>query len=232
MNRDEITEKLSQIKSNGYIRSMRKGSTGVGYTLEKLFDIAENNLQLPNLKETELKAKRERSPCPITIFTCDRDAWGPRGSQINILKKYGYPDNKGRLAMYHLLKPKPNAHGLFLAVDDTKVSVRHTDGTSIANWSLENLAKRLDTKTKNILLISAKVDMRDDIEYFLYDRALWCHNVINDSHLKSLFEGEKLMIDLRLYRKSNGSIKNHGTGFRIRDDNLSDLYQTIEEISF
>lgn len=232
MNREEVIKKLSEIKKMGFVPTMRKGTTGVGHTLEKLFGIDENNIALPNLKETELKAKREQSAYPITILTYDRGAWGAKGAQLSALEKYGYLDPDGRIAMYHLLKNKANSHGLFLSVNDTEVSVQHTDGNLIAKWSLEELAKRLDKKTKNILLVNAKVNIINDVEHFLYDHAKWCHNGINYAHLRDLFESEKLMIDLRLHKKSDGSVRNHGTGFRTYENNLPNLYQTIEEISF
>jgi hypothetical protein len=232
MDRTEIIAKLSEIKAKGFVPTMRQGTTGVGYTLEQLFEIDENNIALPNLKDTELKAKREQSAYPITILTYDRCAWGGRGSQLSALEKYGYSDSDGRLGMYHLLKTKANSHGLFLSVSDTEVSAQHTDGTSIAKWSLKELAKKLDKKTKNILLVNAKVDVRNGVEHFLYDHARWCHNGIDYSNLRNLFENEKLMIDLRLHKKLNGSVRNHGTGFRIYENNLPDMYQTIEELSF
>lgn len=56
---NQIQEKLTKIKKMGYVKSLRKGPTGIGYTLETLLGIAENNISSPDLKEIELKAKRE-----------------------------------------------------------------------------------------------------------------------------------------------------------------------------
>ena len=39
----ELTEKLSAIKQVGYVVSLRRGNTGIGYTLESLLELKENN---------------------------------------------------------------------------------------------------------------------------------------------------------------------------------------------
>ena len=58
MNIPQLKETLSDINRRGYIVSLRKGNTGIGYTLETLLGVAENNLRSPDLgielKETSL----------------------------------------------------------------------------------------------------------------------------------------------------------------------------------
>ena len=44
-----------KIKNMGYIKTMRKGSTGVGYTFEKLLGKEEDNLPFPDYKGIEIK---------------------------------------------------------------------------------------------------------------------------------------------------------------------------------
>ena len=51
----ELKEKLSDINRRGYIVSLRKGNTGIGYTLETLLGVVENNLRSPDLGTIELK---------------------------------------------------------------------------------------------------------------------------------------------------------------------------------
>lgn len=45
MNISQLREKLSEIKQAGYIVSLRRGNTGIGYTLETLLGVKENNLK-------------------------------------------------------------------------------------------------------------------------------------------------------------------------------------------
>ena len=53
MTLEEVRKKLSEIKMKGYIRTLRKGPAGIGYTLEKLLEIKENNLSIPDLGAIE-----------------------------------------------------------------------------------------------------------------------------------------------------------------------------------
>jgi hypothetical protein len=242
MGKAEIIKKLSEIKKMGFVPTMRVGTTGVGHTLEQLFEIAENNISLPNLKETELKAIREASNSLITLFTGDTNAWDVGGrrangrAQLAAIEKYGYIDKNGRGAMYHLLECNANSHGLFVAVSDNEIMIKHTDGNLIVKWDLKNVAQKYEEKTKNILLVSAKTCIKNDVEYFYYYRARWCHNGIDHVNIKKLIENNKLLIDLRLHKsinnKGKGVVRNHGTALRIYESDLADLYQTIEELSF
>lgn len=55
---DEIRKKLTAIKKMGFVKTLRKGPTGIGYTLETLLEIDENNISSPDFGEIELKAQR------------------------------------------------------------------------------------------------------------------------------------------------------------------------------
>jgi len=70
----EIQQKLSEIKKMGYVKSLRKGPTGIGYTLETLLNIDENNISSPDLGEIELKSQRERHTGMTTLFTFNNKA--------------------------------------------------------------------------------------------------------------------------------------------------------------
>ena len=42
----------------GFVKTMRRGPTGVGYTLEALLGIGENNISSPDIEDIEVKAHR------------------------------------------------------------------------------------------------------------------------------------------------------------------------------
>jgi len=57
----ELIERLKAItiKEKGYIKTHRKGNTGIGKTLEDLLGITENNIPGPNTAMIELKSARK-----------------------------------------------------------------------------------------------------------------------------------------------------------------------------
>lgn len=229
MTLNEIREKLSLIKSKGYIKTLRSGPTGIGYTLETLLGIQENNISSPDLGEIELKAQRERHTGMTTLFTFNNKAW--KMDPLEAIRKYGSRDKDGRIGMYYTMSTRPNSAGLFLSIHDETIAVRHIDGNIIAEWKLSEVERRFEEKVKNVLLVKAKTEERDGIEYFSFDRARLLSNGTNKTILKNLFESGELLVDLRLHDKGTMA-RNHGTGFRVFENNLENLYEKVEEITF
>ena len=226
---DEIRIKLSEIKKMGYVRSLRQGPTGIGYTLETLLEITENNISAPDLGEIELKAQREKHSGMTTLFTFNQKAW--KMEPLEAIRRYGSKDKNGRLGLYYSLGLKPNSAGLFLSVKENSVSVRSTDGSLVVKWELMEIERRFNDKVKNLLLVKASVEMRDDEEYFFFNRARLLSGGASQSILKHQFENEQLIIDLRLHDKGT-SARNHGTGFRMMESGLENFYQKVEELEF
>jgi len=81
------------------------------------------------------------------------------------------------------------------------------------------------------LLVKAKVEERDSVEYFLFDRARLLYHGTTKLILKNQFENGQLIVDLRLHDKGTMA-RNHGTGFRVFESNIDDLYEKVEEIEF
>ena len=98
MTLDEIVNRLTAIKNSGYIKSTRRGTTGVGDTLEKSLGLEENNISSPDLGEIELKAQRESYMGMTTLFTFNRKAW--KMNPLEAIRKYGSEDKDGRLGLY------------------------------------------------------------------------------------------------------------------------------------
>ena len=229
MTLEEVRSKLSEIKRTGYIRTLRKGPTGIGHTLEKLLEIKENNLSTPDLGKIELKAKRESHTGMTTLFTLNKKAW--KMKPLEAVRKYGRKDKNGRLGLYYTIGLRPNSAGLFLSVKDDLVAVRSTDGSLITEWKLEEIEKRFNEKVRSVLLVKARVEERDGVEHFLYNCARLLSGGTTKSMLKSQFESRQLLLDLRLHDKVTMA-RNHGTAFRAYEEGLEDLYKNIKEIEF
>jgi len=74
----QLRERLSEIKQRGYVVSLRRGNTGIGYTLETLLELDENNLRTPDLGDIELKSQRNGVSNRVTMFTFNRGVWKMR----------------------------------------------------------------------------------------------------------------------------------------------------------
>lgn len=223
---NDFKKSFARIKKMGWIPSKRGGPTGIGQTLEQLLGLEENNIALPDLGKVELKAHRIGSSSMITLFTFNRKAW--KMKPLEAVKKYGTPDQNGRLGLYFTMSRTPNSMGLFLHVEVDKITVRHISGEIIAEWQLDALAERFVQKIPGLILVSAFSEMRGDVEWFKFDRAQFLTGTSPEILRNQILEGN-VLVDLRLHDQGTRA-RNHGTGFRTREDRLPSLFKSIEDL--
>lgn len=87
-----LKEEFERIRSMGYVKSSRKGTTGIGKTFEDLLGKKEDSNDIPDFLGIEIKTRRSYSKSYITLFNC-----APKGESSfeakRLRDKYGYPDN-------------------------------------------------------------------------------------------------------------------------------------------
>ncbi len=226
MDLEEFTRKFKELRNRGFVRSTRKGPTGIGHTLESYLGITENNIALPDISGAELKAHRISSNNLITLFTFNNKVW--QIPPLEAVRKYGSRDRNGRLGLYYTMSLRPNSAGLFLSVDNDNISVRHVSGEIIAIWSLAKLAERFQQKIPAMIFVSAFTEERDGIEYFHFSRAQLMKGT-SPELLADQFKAENLLVDLRLHDKGTMA-RNHGTGFRVFESKFPLLFTQIQDI--
>lgn len=222
----QFIQKFEAVKALGFVKSKRRGPTGIGHTIEKLLGINENNISLPDLGKIELKAHRIGTSSLITLFTFNRKAW--KMNPLSATRKYGTPDRNGRLGLYYTMSRVPNSSGLFLHTESESISVRHISGDIIAQWRYEDLSKQFPRKMPALILVSAFAEMRGDEEWFKFSRAQLLYGT-SPKIIGTQIEAGNVVVDLRLHDKGT-SARNHGTGFRTYEENLSLLFSKIEEL--
>ena len=226
MNLVEFVARFEEIKAMGWVRSMRRGNTGIGYTLEELLGIPENNIAGPDLGKIELKAHRINSSSMITLFTFNRKAW--KMNPLDAIKQYGTLDDNGRLGMYFTMSQRPNSSRLFLDINDETISVRHTSGEIVAEWSLDALAEQFIKKLPALIFVSAFSEMRAGREWFKFDRAQFLTGT-SKQVVRNQILSENILIDLRLHAKETRA-RNHGTGFRVHVGKLPLLFTEVRDL--
>lgn len=226
MTLSEFVKAFTVLKSKNWVKSERKGATGIGHTLEKLIGLLENNIASPDLGEIELKVHRVNSSSMITLFTFNRKVW--KMKPLDAIKKYGTPNENGRLGLYFTMSRTPNSTGLFLHIESETISVRHVSGEIVAEWQLQVLAERFMEKIPALILVSAFSEMRGDDEWFKFDRAQLLMRTSAEIIRSQILAGN-ILVDLRLHDKIT-SARNHGTGFRAHEDKLPLLFQTVKDL--
>lgn len=209
---EEIAVELVGIKKLGFVPSLRKGNTGIGYTLETLLGIAENNLKTPDFGEIELKSQRKNATTPVTLFTFNKGAWQIK--QREAIEIFGYADEKGRRALYCFVTGKPNNQGLFTIADEYALRLFHTSGLLVASWTIENIIKTFRRKMNALVVVLAETRLRLDLsEEFWFSEAYFLHTPSAEKFVE-LLRQSAIILDVRMHLKESGAVRNHGTAFR------------------
>lgn len=233
---DELLEKLHELHKRGFIPSITKGDPGVGDTLENALGIQRNNKKTPDYKGIELKASRitkngeKKTVTRSTLFTKVPDT-GLTYSEI--LDKYGkvqIPRGKTepRKQIYETLTTqKYNAYGLKLSVDYDNDKLNLIDDAEpepnlVSSWNLDILRKTLLVKHHETFWVKAVSEMRNDIEYFRYDKVIHTKNP-NALLLAPLIENGEITADLAAHIKPDGTYRHHGLLFKIFPQHIHDL---------
>jgi len=231
----DIVAELKKLFIKGYVRSLRGSDTGIGYTLETLLKIKENNSGEPDFKyrgiPVELKSQREDASSRITLMTKTPN-WNPLSPKA-IIKKFGYRDCEGRLALKITLTATDfNPKGFKLEVDkkSDRLNIVHKDYGIVAYFEVKELMRKLSDKIyENLILVLADRKKRGKSEYFKYRKAILLQELSEDA-FEQLFTDGSIVWEFRMHLKENGGVRDHGPGFRISRDKLSKLYSKVKVI--
>ncbi|MBU1204396.1 MAG: hypothetical protein KKE93_00625 [Nanoarchaeota archaeon] len=230
-----IKEKLKVIKDKGFIKSLRKDNTGVGYTLETFLGIKENNIGEPDFTynglKVELKAQRKKAGSRVTLST-KSPIWDPLRDR-DIINKLGYIDKKGRKALKITLKIdrfNPKEFKLNLDEKEDKLEIVHKSFGIVCYFKFSELIDTIKTKLyENLLLVLADKKKEGEEEYFHYIEAnLFSH--FDETNFKELLIDGKIVWEFRMHLKESGFARDHGSGLRIGRKYLSNLFKKEEKI--
>lgn len=227
MRLEELRQRLQQLHDQGYITSKRSGSTGVGYTLEKVLGVSENNLPIPDIGgRVELKATRSTSNALITLFTFNRGVWKIKPKDA--IEKFGYTDTQQRQALKCAVSAiEENPQGLILILDETQhtVSILHKkSNTILAQWSLYHLVGKFVSKFERMIFVKADArKSQHKSEEFHYIQAELLQEPNINTFLHAMRSGT-VLIDIRMHIQENGGVRNRGTAIRVRETQLPQLF--------
>lgn len=228
MDISELKDRLSEIEQMGYIVSKRRGNTGIGYTLETLLGLKENNLKTPDFVNIELKSQRKGVSNRVTMFTFNRGVWKIR--QRDLIEKYGYIDTNNRPSLYCTVDTRMNNQGLSVKVEDENVRLYHLDGSLVAEWLGECLIDTFRKKMPALAIVNADTRMNSDgKEEFWFNEAYYLTQP-NEYNLLDLIKKDIIIVDVRMHLKENKVVRNHGTGFRIDERFLNLCFSSRERL--
>ncbi|MGO4998793.1 MvaI/BcnI family restriction endonuclease [Oceanisphaera sp. W20_SRM_FM3] len=221
---DELLQKIRKI-SKSKIRSLKKGDTSIGYTIEKLLGIEANSSKAPDYKGIEIKSGRG-SRTRTTLFAQVAD-WSisPCKRSAEILNKYGYERDDEFKLYCTLSTQRENSQGLHFIYDEKNDVLQewHINKDLVAVWPGSILRSRLKEKHSETFWIEATSKIIDGTEHF---------TLISITHTKSpvlsqlmpLIESGVVTMDHLIKRNKKGRVSEKGPLFKINKRDLELLF--------
>ena len=242
----KLKEEFIKIKKMGWIKSVNRGSNGVGFTLESLFGISKNELEIPDYNGIELKARRYSSTSYIILFSCKPE--GKYYHEVERIKdEYGYPHsifNEYKVLNNSVYANKKNKIGnnYYFKLDVSRIEERiylliYDINNKLLErtvyWDFDVLKEKLYRKLKWLALIKAysKKSCIEQCEYFKYEEMkIYC--LKNFSTFIHLLEKGIIRVNFKLNIKTKGDkigqIHDHGTSFDIKECDLVKLFDILK----
>ncbi len=230
-------EKFDVLSARGFVPTLRSGSTGIGYTLETMLEIEENNSPRGDFMGMELKAFRDDDVGlddaeKMNLFLKE-PKWTDGLKSAERIATYGYVDDNGRTALYSTVTSKISSHHFQMVVDRSEPSSPLVwlkfRGARIGFWTAEILEKRLLEKHSETAFVSAHTQGTGKQEQFHYFGVTWCAEPSIKKFL-TLIEQGNVLLELRMHVKKSGAARNHGSAFRIQQNRIHDLYRIVSQV--
>lgn len=255
--KESLIKRLKEVREMGFVPNARHGTAGgIGNTLEDLLGIEENNLPIPNAAEWELKTQRLGTTALTTLFHLEPSPRALKFVSDILLPKYGWQHKEAGLKHPETeMSFRQTIHGLgrsdrgfnvqinesdrkvLISFDSGLVAIKHKDWLQGIDkviglkeletqpyWGFDDLKHKAGTKLLNSFYVQAKVKKERGNEFYHYQKIQMLKGFNFEGFLKGLREGFVLVdFDARTGH-------NHGTKFRLRQNRLPDLYESVEEI--
>ena len=227
---DELLNKMIQIHQMGFIKSVGIGHKAIGETLESILGIQPNASRNPDYKGIELKVSRSsKNRSNLFSKTPNWKLSRLKGTKDILNERGVYSEEDSRIALYNTLKANtPNSHNMLLRVDEENDFLRQnyiSESKEINDvlWLIGDLKKSLLTKHPKSFWVKADIDIRNDWEYFKYNKITYTHSP-NPNFFIPLIEAKVITVDYLMHFKESGRARDHGYLFKILPENLKKLF--------
>ena len=239
---NELLVMMKEVASKGFIRTMRPGDTGVGFTLESLLGISANSSRSPDFKGIEIKSGRQKSQRSgrTTIFS-QVPNWNIsalKGSKEILFTRGKYHETKQRVQLFHELSAiKANSYNMKLDLDFGRDLLHqvYMEGNNVVmdvSWELEVLKKRLSEKHKETFWVSAETKGKSgDVEEEFFYSSVKHTGSADTSVFPTLIETGVITLDYTIKEAKPGVAKDQGYLFKISSKNLDLLFTSVDTYS-
>lgn len=162
----------------------------------------------------------------LTLFTLEPLPKGGDRDRM-LLDNFGYSKkDNGRLKELHstLSCKRYNNQMLKLSVAKDKIRVQGKNKKLNIYWDIQSVEKKFDDKLPALVYVLTDTKEIRGKEFFHFNEAYLLSD-FDFELFKKMVKKDQIVVDFRMYYRPNGSVRNHGTGFRVKIDKLYNCFK-------
>jgi len=167
----------------------------------------------------------------LTLFTLEPLPKGGDRDRV-LLDNFGYSKRNNRRSkeLHSTLSCKRyNNQSLKLSVSGDKIRVQGKGKRLNIYWDTESVQKKFGNKLPALVYVLADTKEEKGKEYFHFNEAYLLSGFDFDLFQK-MVKKDQIVVDFRMYYRPNGSVRNHGTGFRIKINKLYNCFRNKDQL--
>jgi hypothetical protein len=202
------------------------GNAAPGDYLEHLLGGAKNNRDSPDLNDWEVKFHGGNAL--LTLFHKEPQ---PRGIMKFMVHEHGWPDEQLRTSFRHTLGGKSN-RGFYVVNEPDRITVRHNAKDNPAPyWKHDTLLNCLGAKLRRLIVVDGEIQT-NPTKRVIYRTATAYWEFKQTGFFQALVDGKVYIdFDARTKDQHNSTLRNHGTKFRIKLDDIPSIYEHSKKIT-
>ena len=227
----------------GLVKSLRKGSTGVGYTFETLLNKKEDQECKPDFGSIELKCKLGYTKTPLSLFNCAPKRHNApalnyifenysfhRYHDVNDIKIFS-------IKLFSHYATDVNDYTFKLKVDyfqkEVIMKAFYNDEyvEDICNWDFKTLETKLKEKLTTLAIVYGYPYKRNNEIFYKYLK-MDIYRLKGFYEFLSLIEKDHIFIYFFLKegqdKDGNFKILNHGICFKMRQEYIEELFTKLK----
>lgn len=216
----EIVEVIKQGFHAFPEKSKFNGSGAPGMYLEHLLGLDANNKDQPDFHGWEVKY--HGGTAPLTLFHKTPE---PKAIMEHIVHAHGWRNKENQMAFRHTIWGKSD-RGFYIANDGGRIIVRHeSKDIVVPSWTHETLINAMISKLRRLILVEGETSRapKRGVKY-KSARAFW--EISPNGFISAIERGiVAIDFDARTTKGARSALRDHGTKFRIRIEDLPVLYQ-------
>ena len=225
---DELSGRIKTIIKSGWVK-MRdhqscRGFGGPGKHLEYLLGIDGGNRPTPDAGGIEIKFHGGGGGSLITL--CNVEPEFCQGNLRDLVKQFGNTDGQ-ETSLQTNIRHTPS-DGFYLQKDTDRLTIVHSSmpDSVIGYWMQDDINQAFDRKLWQLIVVTGQRDK----EWVRYESARWFHQPKEACFVDAIEKGI-ITIEFGARIERDGRLRNHGTRFRVKNDDLPRLYPAMQIIT-